>query len=823
MTRVSVLLASVSAMVLSSGLASAQTLSDFNPQFSCSGPGLEDFKASGGCDPNSPIAKTIVDSALTQAAVWEVIFASDHEIGYTRLGGVDAIFAVSPNEPMSDITRRAMNRAQGPAFYDPFTGTILINADTVFQSVIDDTLDVSLSRALGMAIVSSVPAASALLNSDDVPPVMLTVFEGFAGLPDIAESTGSPEISLSRDFSLPIFGELDKATSWGTFRFWANAIKRTAIETPSSLEQAAEVILLGLTDLSDEPAVKPDFVSAFMDGWFDTLGWDRFKHDGMSYVYAEIMAEHMLDKEHMQTPVEDIFYIPGLQEMVIEGELPAGYASAFYSLELEGSQLRNSWVEIEACYYEDTPDSCDLTDGTIHLGIAGVIASRPTGPEVLELPNGTLVERPRRNTVRSDTVTLNQLKGDDGSLRLPLSISATPNTAEPVKYLLKIRGAEINPPCSWASMVSTLNPWWRGNLSAADALIPNTKDIPPDMRASISEGLSGQWYLTEESYRKDIDWDQSIFAGAVGQERLGKVRNFLTDEQIEEAISLESGITASQADSAFSFLMPSQARVSITGAFSDGGDVCVSPVAVSEMPDMGQIPDMAGQDMGSILAEMGLPPELATARSEAEVLAIVMGTRGALEELEPKKDVMLQIFSPNLWTQQSGMLLPGAAKPLSHSGANGWRRNAGMNLYVRLPGTSPDDLKPGRYRATATVQLFQDLDDTGFTPDRALPFYVRGWGAAEKTQFEDFIENGLSGWLTIERQTFGAATASLELSGQTWKYASPKPGEKPEEAEPAGPVQFRINRFLMLGLSEDEPVPVMNPLNLVTAQIPTPD
>lgn len=820
--RACIALISASFAVMSFVTAQAQSIDDFKPELLCSGTGLEEFDASGGCDPTSPISKMVSENAVENAAVWKVLFPDGQSLGYTRLSGKDPIFAITEKQTLDPVTRTLLERAEGPAFYDAVSGTIQINADTVFDSVADGALDAALSRAIGLSVLANYPPARDVLKTGSASPTLMSAFEGLAGIPAVVSDTGGKGISQTRDYSEPLFGELDKSTSWGTARFWSEALRRAVKENGIELKEASKNLFAHIAASSHVPQADAGELIQITNEAFRQMGWTRFETDGFAYAYAEIMAEHLLDTANLLTPVENLNYTPGISTLVIDGELPSGFATSFYELKVNASGVRESFVDISLCAYEGDTNDCE-DDDRLHLGIDGVIASQPNDAKHIKTKAGTLLPRPSRNQVRSTIQSLVAQRANKTSSAIPISVSVTNDDGKPVKFRLKVSGAVLEPPCSWSSMTASLNPWWRGNLSSPDSLIPNHKDIPANMRAEISESLKSQWYLTEAAWRAENDWDHSIFAGSAGQARLKKIQNFLSDEQISEAISLEQDITKTQADVDLGFLMPSRAKAIITGAFSDGGDVCVSPVTVSEMPGFERLTDLAGKDLGKLLSEMGLPPEILTAKSEAELLAIVMAMRGSVSDLEPKRDVVLQIFSPNLWTQQTGLLLPGAAKPLSHSGHNGWKRNAGVNLYVRLPGTSPADLKPGRYRASATVQFIKDPNAEGFDPDRAMPFYVRGWGAAEKTEYEDFIENGLAGWLTIEKQAFGVATAKLELAGQTWKNATKKPGEPSEGAEVAGPVQFRINRFLMLGVSKDEPLPVLSPLNLMTAQIPSPE
>ena len=799
--------------------ASAQTLDDYDPEIRCSGNDQDAFTLDGGCDPASPLGRSIADEAKASAELWTLLFNGDQKIALLRLGAIDPIFALPPAQPRALATQRALQRAEGNIFYDPVGGVIQINTEEIFASAGDDAIEAAISRAIGQSLIANYPPARAAMLKDSTSPVLLSALEGLSGVTAVAAGESAPGITLSRDFSEPLFGNHTPEISWGTSRFWADALRLTAQTTTAGIKEASREVFASISAASDEDNVTAEDLVDYASLAFHNLGWTRFEGDGFSYAYAEVMAAHRFDETAFVTPVEEIAYSPGREDLMVEDTLPSGYATAFYTLSIPPGVSRESRIQIDLCRIDTDSGEC-FDDGSLHLIVDGDIASRPDGRSFINARSGP-IERPDRNTVRTELLSLSGSGEQYGyEHKIALGVSATQSDGKPISYLLTVSGSVLEPPCTWSSMASTLNPWWQGNLSAPNALTPNNRDLPANIRSELSKSLQNQWYLTEAAYRSDIDWNTPIFSGASGQKRLAEIRKFLSKEQISDAHVYGQGVSKGESDALFSFLMPSQAKASLSGALSDTGTVCVSPVAVSDMPDISSLAAMAGDDPGAIMAQMGLPPELATAGTDMEALAILMGTMGSLEELEPAKDVVLQIYTPNLWTQQLGFLPPGAAKPLTHSGSYGWRNNAGLNLYVRLPGTSPEDLKPGRYRATATMQFASAPNTDVFQPEQALPFYSRGWGDAEKTEYEDFIENGLTGWLTIERQTFGAAIARLELSGPAWRYASPAPALNPQSADAVGQVQLQIDRFLMLGFLEDQPLPVMNPLSLKSAIVP---
>ncbi|MBY9068131.1 hypothetical protein K1X12_14565 [Hyphomonas sp. WL0036] len=803
------------------GAGSAQTLNDYNPEMRCSGDGLEAFIASGGCDPSSALGQTIGDEAKSSANLWTLLFNEDQKLALLRLGKIDPIFALPQSSPLAQATQRAQQRAEGALFYDPVGGVILVDPDEIFSAAGDGSIEAMLSRAIGQALLAKYPPVRSAMLQDNTSPVYLSALEGLANITAVAAAETAPGVSLSRDFSEPLFGVLNQNNSWGTGRFWADALRLTTQITTADIKDASREVFASIAAASDEANLSAEDLIEYATLAFQQLGWTRFDGDGFAYVYAEVMAAHRFDDSSFITPVEEIFFTPGHNDLIVEDTLPPGFSTAFYTLSIPPGSSRESRIQIDLCRIDENTGEC-FDDSSLHLIVDGDIASRADSRNYIDTRHGP-IERPERNTVRINLLSLSGSGEQVGyEHKIAVGVSATQTDGKPIAYMLSVSGAVLDPPCTWSSMASTLNPWWRGDLNASNALVPNDAELPANIRSELSGNLQGQWYLTEESYRTDIDWDAPIFSGTTGQKRLAALSSFLSEEQIADAHLYGQGIRKGESDALFSFLMPSQAKATLSGAVSDAGTVCVSPVSVSEMPDIISLAGMPDGDPGAILAQMGLPPELATAGSDMEVLAILMGTKGALKELEPSKDVVLQIFTPNLWTQQLGFLPPGAAKPLIHSGTYGWRNNAGVNLYVRLPGTSPQDLRPGRFRATATMQFASDPNSSSFAPEQALPFYSRGWGDAHTTEYEDYIENGLTGWLTIERQTFGAAIAKLELSGPAWRYASPEPALNPQSATPAGQVQMNIERFLMLGYLDDQQLPGMTPLSLKSAIVPAP-
>lgn len=801
--------------------AHAQTLDAFDPVVSCTfdlkdaGEPLKSFCREGSVEQGD-----LLKAAKQSQKLWQLVRPATARLNLLEVSGNQLIVPVSVDQlgKLSDAARERYSRAETAVFLDPGTGSLFVDVGRLSGGSNDyaANLEIGMERSLGLALLSGYPAIKrVLVERTAASDILVAQFEGIASFPSLvaADADDLESFSLSRDFSEEFF--LPEA-GWGNAAFWKGAFVES--KRLFSIESKAFFtwVFSALGAAADDNADDAGSVLAYLDAAFsEEMGWSRFDGDGFGPAYAAVMAAHQLDQRLFQSPERETDLIVS-SSMVSEwatGSV-APFATEFLQLNIAATQLRETELSIKVC--EVIGDDTCVESDDIRLIFEGEAIDPRTGLKAFSSRRGDMVQVLGGNRLSMILPGRREAFGAEDNRYFELKLGvANLQVDRTANYRIFFDLITLEPSCDWASMASTLNPWWRGDLQAPGSLTPDLSDLPPDMRMELSEGLRSNWYLSEGDYREVVGFEELVFDETAGKAASWRAPENWNDAEIPDL--WRQGPDKSDADRIFARLMPSSAKVSISGAVEDAGTVCVSPLTSVGIPDLAVL---AEGDEAAILESMGLPPELATAKTEAEAMQAILGAMDtdAPFSMAEQSDVMLQIYSPNLFTQQFGFIPSGAIVPLVHGGQGGWRSNAGFNIYVRLPDTAPEDLRPGAFQVEALLipDVDTEEDDIGAYP----PFYVWGDTRAEgEIDFEDYIAPRMTGELVIKRQVEGAFIASLELSGATHRRRPTRTIEEPE-LEPVGSTSIRIDRMFVLGLSEGETLPVQNMFNLVTARVP---
>lgn len=157
--------------------------------------------------------------------------------------------------------------------------------------------------------------------------------------------------------------------------------------------------------------------------------------------------------------------------------------------------------------------------------------------------------------------------------------------------------------------------------------------------------------------------------------------------------------------------LPGRAQLDLSGLINVGGASCAGHIAKVLGEDgirrSGTRQKMTGifESMGDAMRQMDSEDAPASPQQLQGVLSMMDSENTAGDAQEPH--VVLQIYTPNIVVQQTGMLaLPNSH---GHDGVGGWRTNGYANLVLQLPDTRPEDLEAGQsYPAVA-----RDYDDKG--------------------------------------------------------------------------------------------------------------
>lgn len=136
------------------------------------------------------------------------------------------------------------------------------------------------------------------------------------------------------------------------------------------------------------------------------------------------------------------------------------------------------------------------------------------------------------------------------------------------------------------------------------------------------------------------------------------------------------------------FPRPGRAQMELSGLINAGGASCARHILARANPTSGA----QGQTQDVL---------------RSQIMGVLNGLTSAGGDAKPKtakasRHVVLQIYTPNIQIQQSGLLVDYDNAPYAHNGIGGWVPNGYANLILELPHTRPEDLRAGkRYPAVA--------------------------------------------------------------------------------------------------------------------------
>lgn len=240
---------------------------------------------------------------------------------------------------------------------------------------------------------------------------------------------------------------------------------------------------------------------------------------------------------------------------------------------------------------------------------------------------------------------------------------------------------------------------------------------------------------------------------------------------------------------------PEESRLSIAGIVTDDGSACThhlsSLTALGSMLTGERSAEATKQTMLERAERMkermaqvtgGDPEDL----SEEDLANMPVEQRrrlGAILNEMPEammaadtdgQDVVIEVFSPNAWWWEYGVLSPNPAL-LEHGGIGGWQSNSAAAVVLQLPGTAPADLREGgRYEAIAFAPTGEgvDRDDLDQVPTVG-GFYAFWEGEFQPTvrggmAFEGvirYVSGRLSGTATVEDITGAEVTGAFSVDG----------------------------------------------------------
>ncbi|MFB9373477.1 hypothetical protein ACFFUB_05845 [Algimonas porphyrae] len=804
--------------------ASAETLGDYRPDVMCSVDFQESDSGPTYCTRDGAARKRILEAAEHARDIWLIVRSPKARLSLLAVSGRYQISPLSSDEiralPMGAKWRQ--QRSETPVFIDPVSGAIHIDASAMPHDLAspDQSLDIGLERNLGLALMRGYPSLGEALSSPGRNDLIVTQMEAIASFPSLV--TASPDdipsgIAVSRDFTQPLF---DTGPGWANAEFWKQAFEASRTQAALKSKDYFTAIFTALGAAADEGRAQPTQLFEMMDIVFrDDLGWARFDGDGFGRAYATAMAAHQLDEETFMSDSEDVT-LKAEAHLAKEVGVSAldPLTSKFLDLEIAGSKLRETELAITIC--EIAGADCIATD-KVRLLFEGQAIDARAGLRTYPSRNGDLVTVTGSNRIQMTLPSRRANFGGDDKQFFGLKLGVSNLTPDDtVAYRMTISLVVREASCEWSAMAATMNPWWRGDLDGPGSLTPDLQDMPADIRMEISQGLRDSWILTQDDYWTEIGLDEQVFRDGMNEHEL---RLHVPDDWDVTTVPQIWQNAPKKGDLAryFSRLMPSAAEATLSGSVTDSGTVCVSPVATSALMDMSVLSEAAPDEM---LRQMALPEELLNesddGMDEFEGMAAIlrnMATDDGHPQNNPNATLILQIFSPNLFTQQMGLIPSGAMVPLSHSGFDGWRKNAGFNIYVRIPDVAPQDFISGQFPIEGLV--LPAIGDEDIEPSDYPPFYMWGEASGDDIKFEDYIAPKLTGTITISKRVEGAAIASLEMSGNTYRRDGHDTSGTGPDVTSVGTTTIKIDRMFLLGLSEGEPLPVLNMFDLTTARL----
>lgn len=200
---------------------------------------------------------------------------------------------------------------------------------------------------------------------------------------------------------------------------------------------------------------------------------------------------------------------------------------------------------------------------------------------------------------------------------------------------------------------------------------------------------------------------------------------------------------------------PGQASMRFNGLVSDGGDACSHHIAALDMTgawmtgraDRDQIErDMRarGEAMKRRIEESGLdrlagqggvdPAEMSP-EQRRELMELAGAMQGMGDIMRPPDDtpadVVLNLYSPQAFTWQSGILPP--PRLTRHRGLVGWGENSAAALVIQLPGTTAEDLEEG---GVYPARAFASPPGDGHDPSDPVPT-IAGFHTSWEGTFHD--------------------------------------------------------------------------------------
>ncbi len=173
---------------------------------------------------------------------------------------------------------------------------------------------------------------------------------------------------------------------------------------------------------------------------------------------------------------------------------------------------------------------------------------------------------------------------------------------------------------------------------------------------------------------------------------------------------------------------PGQARLSLSGLVTETGSACAQPVATLTSDGLLMSGALSGEKAKKSVQERAETlkkraeeiRDAGNAEDQVDALMDLMGRASGdpksgggndfdplnvlIPQDEQQRDVILEVSNPNAFTLDSGQL--GNPIWIQHSGATGWSPRTASHFVIQLPGTTQDDLQPGKsYKATALAPI----------------------------------------------------------------------------------------------------------------------